>query len=255
MKEMFQKPLRRYFNSLYESMCNERYSVQTRLVEHSSSSILLDCGCREGDNTLRMAQQIGTDKIFGLDVIYNELHKASKRGIICIQCNLNEHIPLNDNTVDVILATDVIEHLINPSIFMKEIFRILKYDGYVIIDTPNLASWHNIFALLLGIQPFSGPNITTMEDSDMVLVKKMHRATHGLKEEGNYQEHSELELTRHIIVLAYVSLKKLVKSAGFRIEKEYGFGYYPFPSYIAHFFQRIDIRHTHHIVMKLLKTA
>ena len=253
MKEKFQHLIRWYFNSLYESMCEKRYSVQMQLVEQDSNSCLLDCGCREGDNTLRLAQKVGTHKIVGLDYIYNELNKARKRGIICFQSNLNDNIPLQDESVDVILATDVIEHLINPSNFIKEMFRILKPTGYVIVDTPNLASWHNIFALLIGIQPFSGPNLTTMEDSDLDIVKKMHRVSHNLTEDGEYQEHSELELTRHIIVIAYISLKNLFKSVGFRIEKEYGFGYYPFPPFLANILQRADIRHTHHLVMKIRK--
>jgi hypothetical protein len=94
-----------------------------------------------------------------------------------------------------------------------------------------------------------------MEDSDLDIVKKMHRVTHCLNEEGEFEEHSELELTRHIIVIAYGSLKKLIKSVGFRIEKEYGLGYYPFPPFVAHIFQKIDIRHTHHLVIKMRKVV
>jgi hypothetical protein len=62
-----------------------------------------------------------------------------------------------------------------------------------------------------------------------------------------------LELTRHIVVIAYNSLINLLKKAGFVIEKEYGFGYYPLPPFIAHFLQRFDIRHTHHLVIKTRK--
>lgn len=234
-------------------MCDERYTIQLKLVEPDLNALILDCGCREGDNARRMADQIGTNKIIGLDYILSALFHAGKRGIVCIQSNLNDSIPLQNDSVDMILATDVIEHLINPSVFVKEMFRVLKPSGYTILDTPNLASWHNIFALLVGVQPFSGPNITTMEDSDLEIVKKMHRVTHGLEEEGEFQEHNDLELTRHIIVIAYRSLINLLKKSGFTIEKEYGFGYYPLPPFIAHFFQCFDISHTHHIVIKARK--
>ncbi|MFZ0531648.1 MAG: class I SAM-dependent methyltransferase [Anaerolineales bacterium] len=253
MKKRFQNFFQHYFDSLYESMCEDRYSIQLQLVETNSNSLMLDCGCREGDNTLRMARQIGTHHIIGLDYIYSALYRAGKTGIFCIQSNLNDSIPLQNDSVDIILATDVIEHLIKPAVFVKEMFRVLKPSGYMILDTPNLSSWHNIFALLIGIQPFSGPNITTMEDSDIDIVRKMHRVTHGLNEEGEFQEHSELELTRHIVVIAYNSLINLLKRAGFVIEKEYGFGYYPLPPFIAHFLQRFDIRHTHHLVIKTRK--
>jgi ubiquinone/menaquinone biosynthesis C-methylase UbiE len=255
IKNQFKKILHHYFDSLYEAMCDERYLTQKNLVEYNMNAILLDCGCREGDNALRIAQQIGTHQLIGLDYVHSALNRASKRGIFCIQSNLNENIPLYNESVDMILATDVIEHLINPSTFVKEMFRVLKPSGYIILDTPNLASWHNIFALLIGIQPFSGPNITTMEDSDLDFVRTMHRVTHGLNEDGEFQEHSELELTRHIIVIAYNSLVNLLRKTGFIIEKAYGFGYYPLPPLMAHIFQRIDIRHAHHIVVKARKLS
>lgn len=255
MKSSFQRIVRTYFDWLYESMCKERYSVQVQLVERDSDALLLDCGCREGDNATRMAQQIGTHQMIGLDYVKGPLVQANQRGISCIQSDLNEGIPLLSNSVDLILATDVIEHLINPYVFVGEMFRVFKPNGYMILDTPNLASWHNVFALLIGVQPFSGPNITTMEDSDLEIVRKMHRATHGLDEDGKFQDHPDPELTRHIIVVAYKSLINLLKNAGFTIEKEFGLGYYPLPPLLAHIFQRVDIRHTHHLVIKTRKQS
>lgn len=253
MKKQFQKILHRYFDSLYNAMCDERYRAQKKLVEYNPDAILLDCGCRIGDSTLNLAQPIRTRHLFGLDFNRGSLLVANQRGIIVWQSDLNNSIPLMTSSIDVIIATDVIEHLINVSIFVKEMYRVLKPGGYIILDTPNLASWHNIFALLIGIQPFSGPNITTMEDSDMQLVRQMHRVTHGLNVEGELDEHDELELTRHIVVTAYISLINLLKNSRFQIVKAYGFGYYPLPTFLARIFQRIDIRHTHHVLIKARK--
>jgi SAM-dependent methyltransferase len=61
---------------------------------------------------------------------------------------------------DVIFSNQVIEHLDYPDNFVREAFRVLKTDGYVVVATENMASWHNIFALLLGYQDFSsqGPS-------------------------------------------------------------------------------------------------
>ena len=247
--------LRSYFDRLYEAMCEQRYEVQLQLVEPNPQALMLDCGCREGDNSVRMAQCMGTQQIVGLDYIHSALRLAQGKGIKPIQSNLNNSIPVKTDSIDVIIATDVIEHLINPAIFVKEMYRVLKPSGYMILDTPNLASWHNIFALIIGIQPFSGPNITSMEDSDLPMVKQMHRSTHGLEEEGEYQEHDEMELTRHIVVIAYRSLVNLLKKEGFAIDRVYGFGYYPFPPFLARLLQRIDVRHTHHLIIKARKAA
>lgn len=250
---IFQKILRRYLDFLYLDMRNARRAFQKKIVEVSPGVRLLDCGCREGVNTADIAQIVRAQKVIGLDYNLKALRQLSARGIIPLRADLNICIPLRSESIDVIIATDVLEHLVNPFTFVGEMYRVLKPGGYVVLDTPNLASWHNIFALLIGFQPFSGPNITTMEDADVPIVKQMHRATHGLDEEGEYYNHAEKELTRHIVVVAYASLLRLLRRHGFLIEQVRGFGYYPLPPPISHVFQRLDPRHAHHIVVKVRK--
>jgi ubiquinone/menaquinone biosynthesis C-methylase UbiE len=255
MNKQLQKLFHRYFESLYLAMRNERRLFQAKLVESNPNATLLDCGCREGDNTFTLAQKVGARQVIGLDYNFRALSLARERNILPLQSDLNRCIPLDDNSIDVIIASDVLEHLVNPYILVMEMFRVLKPGGYIVLDTPNLASWHNIFALLIGVQPFSGPNITTMEDSDVEMVRRMHRSTHGLPEDGEYKEHGQKELTRHIVVVAYVSLIRILKRVGFQIEKAYGFGYYPLPVFLARLFQHIDIRHSHHLLIKARKLS
>lgn len=250
---MFHKILRTYLDYLYFAMRNARRASYRQMVEVNSSAWLLDCGCREGINTIELAQIVQAQRVIGLDYNLRALKQASSRGIIPLQADLNNSIPLVNSSIDVIIATDVLEHLVDPYNFVREMYRVLRPEGYLLLDTPNLASWHNIFALLIGIQPFSGPNITTMEDADIPIVRQMHRATHGLDEEGEYNNHSEKELTRHIVVIAFTSLLRLLKRHGFLIEQVRGFGYYPLPPPIAQLLQQVDPRHTHHIVIKARK--
>jgi len=245
----------KYLDTLYLHQSAERREFQENIFTPNQYCRFLDLGCKDGINTIRIANKIRTNWVIGIDYNFDVLHKSSQKIIIPLIADLNKSVPLKNESIDVILASDVLEHLYSTNLFIAETFRVLKPGGILVVDTPNLASWHNIFALIIGIQPFSGPNITTMEDSDLDIVRKMHRLTHGLNEEGEFEEHSELELTRHIVVIAYTSLKNLLKSVGFRIEKEYGLGYYPFPPFIAHIFQHIDIRHTHHLVMKIRKVV
>lgn len=249
-----QKITRRYLDYLYFAMRNARRACQKEMAEVNPSAWLLDCGCREGINTVEIAQIVQAQKVIGLDYNLRVLRQALAREITPLQADLNDCIPLAKDSIDVIIATDVLEHLVDPYTFVREMYRVLKPGGYIILDTPNLASWHNIFALLMGVQPFSGPNITSMEDADISIVRQMHRATHGLNEEGEYNDHAnDKELTRHIVVVAYASLLRLLKRHGFLIEQVRGFGYYPLPPFIAQLFQRLDPRHTHHIVVKARK--
>ena len=243
----------RYFNYIYDESRKERHRNEVRFVDEFPAALLLDLGCREGDNTLAISKKIGTTKIIGVDYNQKNLSLAHQKGIRAIRSDLNCPFPLKDNEVDIVFASNVIEHLYSTQLFIREVYRVLKPGGYLVLDTPNLASWHNIFALLIGFQPFSGPNLTNMEDADLTLVRSLHRIDHSLPEQGKNVEHDEQELTRHIVVIAYRSLIKMIKENGFTIVKAKGFGYYPFPPIIAKLFQRVDIAHAHHISVKAIK--
>jgi ubiquinone/menaquinone biosynthesis C-methylase UbiE len=245
--------LRTYLDSIYYVQGRERRLAQESAMDYNPTARLLDCGCREGDGTLRLGKRVGTKKLIGLDHNREVLSQATSRGILSLQVDLNRSIPLSDDSVDVVVASDVLEHLIDPFVFVGELYRVLRPGGYMVLDTPNLASWHNIFALLIGVQPFSGPNITTMEDADIELVRDMHRSDQGSPKEKSYEIRKKHELNRHIVVVAFFSLIRLIRRWGFEISSVQGFGYYPFPPFLARLFQSIDPRHAHHILVKANK--
>jgi SAM-dependent methyltransferase len=245
--------LQGYLDGLYTAMRDQRRAAQEALLEPDPTARMLDCGCREGENTLRLARRVGTTQPMGLDLNEGVLCQAAQHGILPLLADLNRSIPLADSSLDLIVASDVLEHLTDPRMFVVEMHRVLKPGGYLVLDTPNLASWHNIFALVLGMQPFSGPNLTTMEDADLGIVRRMHRSTHGLPEGGAYRDQGEHELTRHIVVVAYSSLLRMMNTVGFDLEVRRGFGYYPLPPFAARIFQRLDPRHSHHILLKARK--
>ena len=62
-------------------------------------------------------------------------------------------IPLEDNSVDICFASEVIEHLYYSKKFISEIKRILKNDGYIILSCPNICSLKYRLAFLLGYIP------------------------------------------------------------------------------------------------------
>lgn len=46
-------------------------------------------------------------------------------------------LPLCDDSIDVVTSMHVIEHLPNPSLFLKEVSRVLRRDGKLLLATPN----------------------------------------------------------------------------------------------------------------------
>ena len=68
--------------------------------------------------------------------------------------------PYETNSFDVVIFAEIIEHLLNdPCAVLREIHRVLKPDGYLVLTTPNVARLENVARLLSGANiydPYSG---------------------------------------------------------------------------------------------------
>lgn len=245
--------MRGYLERILQSEVDRRLAAQREVLEPDTEAMYLDCGCHGGLNSARLADRIGTRHRLGADFNEPLLCEAHQRGLAVLRCDVNRPLPFREGSFKVITALDLIEHIIETNLFVRELYRVLAPGGYLILDTPNLASWHNILALVLGIQPFSGPNITTMLDADLDVVRAMHRHDHQFSEQGEIEDTREPELRRHIVVLAYRSALKLLRREGFSIQQASGFGYIPFPLQIARWLSKIDPAHAHHMLIKARK--
>jgi SAM-dependent methyltransferase len=64
-----------------------------------------------------------------------------------------ETVPLPDDTVRLVFALEIIEHLTSPHHLLREAYRILGRGGHVVLTTPNVTRIGNIFKLLVGRTP------------------------------------------------------------------------------------------------------
>lgn len=97
------------------------------------NSLVLDVGCGTGINTVKLKNK--TKNIIGLDVknfIKNE-HKDSFKFVK----GDGKKIPFKQNYFDFVTCWDVIEHIKEDSLFLREIFRVLKPGGLLLLSTPN----------------------------------------------------------------------------------------------------------------------
>lgn len=63
-------------------------------------------------------------------------------------------IPLDDGSVHVAVALEIIEHLVSPSHLFAEAFRICSPGGHLVVTTPNVTRIGNVFKLLIGRSNF-----------------------------------------------------------------------------------------------------
>jgi methionine biosynthesis protein MetW len=210
------------------------------LVDRNPSAKILDLGCGNGDFTRELGRKVGTENIYGTDIVSELMISAKSKGIIVCESDLNTAIPYRDETFNLVCANQVFEHLNNTDLILKEVFRVLKENGVFIISTPNLASWHNIACLLLGWQPFA----TSL--SDEINVGNPLHTTYKMNPAGGlYPVHRRIP--------TYRGLKELLEFHGFKIEQIIGVGYYPFPRYIAKFLSRFSPKHSVYLTMKVRK--
>lgn len=209
-----------------------------KFLEVNKKAKLLDLGCDDGEWTLKLAEKIKTKDIHGYELIEKRAEQARERGIeVCIG-DLNRRLKYSSNIFDVVHANQVIEHLNNTDMFLEEIYRILKPSGYVIISTENLASWHNIFALLLGYTPFSLTNVS----SKTAAVGNPLAPHTG-------EDFWEEDTWQHQKVFTTKGLKHLSELFGFKVESILGAGYYPFGNILS----SLDPYHSAFITFKLRK--
>lgn len=95
---------------------------------------VLDLGGRDG--TLSSHFSTKNDVTIG-DADTNALNEARRRhGLDTIEVNLNEKLPLDDCTFDVVIMGEVIEHLPYPTETLGEVTRIIKQNGLFIGSLP-----------------------------------------------------------------------------------------------------------------------
>jgi SAM-dependent methyltransferase len=129
-----------------------------------SAPTLLDVGCWDGEFSGRCGAALGAGKILGVEVYEGPAARAEGRGLEVARVDLETgRLPWEDESVDVILCNQVLEHLKNVWLPMSEMHRVLRRGGHAVLSVPNLASLHNRVLLALGRQPTSirvfGPHV------------------------------------------------------------------------------------------------
>lgn len=112
---------------------------------------LLELGCADGTFLLKLKNR--GFKVTGTDISPAAIRLAKKKGLDVFVCDVSKGIPTKSNKFDIVIATEVIEHIFDTDFFISEIMRILKTGGIVIITTPNINSLVNRIKVLLGMYP------------------------------------------------------------------------------------------------------
>jgi 2-polyprenyl-3-methyl-5-hydroxy-6-metoxy-1,4-benzoquinol methylase len=104
-----------------------------------------------------LVKQLKNVNVIAVDHVYDQQALCRKFNIELRICDLQTTpLPLDDESVDMILMLEVIEHLcIYPKYVLDEIYRKLKPGGYLVISTVNFLRISNRIRVLMGEHPLS----------------------------------------------------------------------------------------------------
>ena len=119
-----------------------------RLVPPGSR--VLDLGCGDGAMLSYLQRERGCSG-YGIEIADANVLACVQRGVDVIQLNLDEGLALfADNSFDVVLQIDTLQHLRNAEVMLRETARVGRTG---IVAFPNFAHWPNRLSVLRGRIP------------------------------------------------------------------------------------------------------
>lgn len=155
---------------------------------------ILSVGCGAGADIWYLA---GNNFVAGLDFVASGLRVALRHGVAGVVGDLNLHpaLPFQDQSFDLVICKDILEHLLQPLAILEEVRRVLRLGGRVVISVPN----HFQIAMRLRILLGCG-----------IIYRSLIDGHNSIYDEWNYM---------HVRFFTYRGFRSFLKVAGFCAEK------------------------------------
>jgi SAM-dependent methyltransferase len=112
---------------------------------------VLDLGCRTGALTRHYAEG---NEVVGVDVDRDALARAAERlGIETVWADVEDGLPFDDDSFDVVVAGELLEHLADPAAAVGHVRRVLRPGGRFVGSVPNAFRLKSRVAYALGRYP------------------------------------------------------------------------------------------------------
>jgi ubiquinone/menaquinone biosynthesis C-methylase UbiE len=146
MKESLMNAIDRRYTPLAEECCNLSCGKALARAQAQPGEIGLDLGCGRGNDVIRLAELVGPAGFaWGLDLSEGMVEKARKNlekfgveNARIVRGDL-ENLPLENESVDLVISNCVLNHAQNKTAVWNEIFRVLVPGGrFVVADIYSL---------------------------------------------------------------------------------------------------------------------
>lgn len=105
---------------------------------------VLDFGAGRGELAARACERSGIDRVIAADIAEFKRAPSNAEWLVC---DLNEPLPLGDDSIDAVIAVGVLEYLENPFAIAREWYRLVRSSGHVIGTIPNAESLRSLMSV------------------------------------------------------------------------------------------------------------
>jgi SAM-dependent methyltransferase len=131
-----------------------RHHIRRFLQDAAPYETVVDLGAGLGYDLQSAKDVCPASTQIGLEVYPRYRQDLEAKGFKTVAFNLErDPFPFGDESIDVIIANQIMEHVKEIFWIFHEISRTLKIGGRFIVGVPNLASLHCRLMLLAGLQP------------------------------------------------------------------------------------------------------
>ena len=113
-----------------------RFNFAAQFVKNK---VVVDCACGSGIGAKSFADA-EANLVFAFDIDRESIAKATlkfNKPNLSFQQAIAYSLPLDDDTADIFISFETIEHLNHDTVFLSEVTRVLKPNGFFICSTPN----------------------------------------------------------------------------------------------------------------------
>ena len=129
-----------YFSDSNDEIVKEHEDRYKTITELITDKVVLDAACGSGYGSFEISKH--AKSIIGIDISEDSVAYA-KNNFLAENLNFEvasvTEIPFDDNEFEVVVSFETIEHISENQqvLFLKQIKRVLKEDGILIISTPD----------------------------------------------------------------------------------------------------------------------
>lgn len=116
-------------------LASDHYRVTFLVTNTPDDSYVLDVGCNGGTIGVPL-MAVNKCYVKGIDVVPSLVKKAVKRGIFAEVGKAEDLSRYKDDEFDVVICAEVLEHLYDPIVAIKEAYRVLKPGGKYLVTIP-----------------------------------------------------------------------------------------------------------------------